>query len=259
MKTTEGNPGGTTKNTARMAGLLYLLYIVLTLVANGLGRSGLIVLGDAATTAANITSSPWQFRIGFVFDLLAAVLFLLTAWALYVLLKPVNKDIALLFLLLNLGGVAVCCFSDLFLIASQLLISCPKYLSVFQADQLKALAMLSLYIYEVGFQGIAQIFFGAWLFPLGYLVFKSGFLPRILGLIMIVHCLVWLMGALQYLLFPGFMGIPFVGITYISYPLGFISEFGLTLWLLIKGVKLQDQPWSVSDDSGLTDGSYVKP
>ena len=179
-------------------------------------------------------ASAWQFRIGFVVDLVAALLFLLTAWALYVLLKPVNKNLALLFLLLNLGGVAIQCFSDLFLIASQLLLSGADYLKVFQADQLQALAMLSLYLYKYGFLGIAQIFFGAWLFPLGYLVFKSGFLPRILGVILMVHCVVWLMTFLQFFLFPGF-----VAITYVSYPLGLIAEFGLTLWLLIMGAKDQ--------------------
>ena len=227
----------TNKKTARMAGFLYLIYMVFSIFANVLGRSKLIVLGDAATTARNIMASALQFRIGFVVDLVGALLFLLTAWALYVLLKPVNKNIALLFLLLNLGGVAVWCFSDLFLIASQLLLSGADYLKVFQADQLQALAMLSLYIYKYGFLGIAQIFFGAWLFPLGYLVFKSGFLPRLLGVILMVHCVVWLMSALQFFLFPGLIGITFVGITYISYPLGFISEFGLSLWLLIMGAK----------------------
>jgi len=227
------------KKTARIAGFLYLIYLVVSIFADVLGRSKLIVLGDAAKTAGNIMASAWQFRIGFVLDLVAAVLFLLTAWALYVLLKPVNKNLALLFLLLNLGGVAVSCFSDLFLIASQLLLSGADYLKVFQTGQLQALAMLSLYIYKYGFLGIAQLFFGAWLFPLGYLVFKSGFLPRFLGVILMVHCVVWLISTLQFFLFPGFIGIRFVGITYISYPLGFISEFGLTLWLLIMGAKDQ--------------------
>jgi hypothetical protein len=222
-----------------MAGFLYLIYILISIFANGLGRSKLIVLGDAETTARNIMASAAQFRIGFVVDLVAAVLFLLTAWALYSLLKPVNKNLALLFLLLNLGGVAVWCFSDLFLIASQLLLSGADYLKVFQVDQLQALAMLSLHIYKYGFLGIAQLFFGAWLFPLGYLVFKSGFLPRFLGVILMVHCVVWLMSALQFFLFPGSIGVLFVGITYLSYPIGFISEFGLTLWLLIMGAKDQ--------------------
>lgn len=229
----------TNKKTASMAGILYLIYIVFSIVANGLGRSKLIVLGDAATTAGNILASPWQFRIGFVVDLLAAVLFLLTAWALYVLLKPVNRNLALLFLLLNLGGVAVSCFSDLFLIASQLILSGPDYLKVFQADQLQALAMASLYLYKYGFAGIAQLFFGAWLLPLGYLVFKSGFLPRIMGVILMVHCVVWLMGALQFFLFPDLVETAFAGITYVSFPLGFISEFGLTLCLLLVGIRKQ--------------------
>jgi Domain of unknown function (DUF4386) len=239
MNTTNGSPLGTNKKNARKAGLLYLIYIVISIFGNGLGRSNLIVLGDAATTAGNIMASAWQFRAGYVIDLVSALLFLLTAWALYVLLKPVNKNLALLFLLLNLAGVAVQSFSDLFLIASQLLLNGADYLKVFQADQLKSLAMLSLYIHEYGFMGIAQIFFGAWLFPLGYLVFKSGFLPRILGVILMVHCVVWLMSTLQFFLFPGLIGLTFVGITYISFPLGFVSEFGLSLWLLIMGAKEQ--------------------
>lgn len=97
--------------------------------------------------------------------------------------------------------------------------------------------MLSLYIFKYGFLGIAQLFFGAWLFPLGYLVFKSGFLPRFLGIILMVHCVVWLLSALQFFLFTSFIEVPFVGITYISYPFGFNSEFGLTLWLLIMDAK----------------------
>ena len=221
------------KKTARMAGFLYFIYIVIHIFADVMGRSKLIVFGDAAATAQNIMASEWQFRIGFMSDLLAAVLFLLTAWALYVLLEPVNKNLALLFLLLNLGGVAIQCFSDLFLFASQLLLSGADYLQVFRADQLQALAMLFLYSYKNGFM-IAQIFYGAWLFPLGYLVFKSGFLPRILGIVLMVHCVGWLMTFLQFFLFPGFDAI-----TYVSYPLGLIAELGLTLWLLIKGVKEQ--------------------
>jgi hypothetical protein len=224
----------TNKKTARIAGFLYLIYIVVSIFANVLGRSKLILLGDAATTARNIMESAGQFRSGFVVDLVAALLFLLTAWALYVLLKPVNENLALLFLLLNLVGVAVWCVSNLFLITSQLLLSGADYLKVFQADQLQALAMLSLYIYKNGFSGIAQIFFSAWLFPLGYLVFKSGFLPKILGIILMVECFGWLMYPIQFFLFPGNEVI-----TYLSSAVGFIGEFSLTLWLLIMGAKEQ--------------------
>ena len=223
--------------TAKMAGALYLVFIVVSIFADTLGRSKIVVFGDAATTAGNIMASAWQFRIGSVADLVAAVLFALTAWALYALLKPVNKNLALLFLVLNLVGVAVWCFSDLFLIASQLLLSGSDYLKVFQTDQLESLSMLFLYIHKIGFSGIAQLFFGAWLFPLGYLIFKSGFLPKFLGIILMVHCVVWLLTTFQFFLFPEFIGRTFVGMTYLSYPIGFISEFGLSLWLLIKGAK----------------------
>jgi hypothetical protein len=222
----------TNQKTARTAGLLYLIYIVVHVSADVLGRSKIIVYGDAAATARNILASAWQFRIGFIGDLLAAVLFLLAAWALYRLLKPVNENLALLFLLLNLGGVAIQAASDLFLPVSQMLLSGASYTKVFQADQLQALAMSFLHLYKNGFM-VAQIY-GAWLFPLGYSVFKSGFLPRILGIVLMIHCCTWLMTSLQFFLFPGFDVI-----TYVSYPLGFIAEFGLTLWLLIMGVKNQ--------------------
>jgi hypothetical protein len=90
-----------------MAGFLYLVYFLIHIFADLFGRFKFILFGDAAATAQNIMASEWQFRIGIMSDLLAAVLFLLTAWALYGLLKPVNKNLALLFLLLNLGGVAI--------------------------------------------------------------------------------------------------------------------------------------------------------
>jgi len=222
----------TVNKTARMAGLFYLIYIV-THVISDVTRGRFILPGDAAATAGKIMAQAGLFTTTAVGDLLAAVLFSLAAWALYVLLKPVQKNLALLFLLLNLGGVAVQCSSDIFLFASQLLMNGPGYLNVFQADQLQALAMLFLDLREKGFL-IAQLFYAAWLFPLGYLVFKSGFLPKILGIVLMVHCFTWLSTFFQSFLFPGFTAI-----TYVSYPLGFIAEFGLTLWLLIMGAKDQ--------------------
>lgn len=223
----------TNKKAARLAGLLYLIYIVVHVLADVIGRSKIIVYGDAAATAQNMLASAGQFRLGYMLDLIAAVLFLLTAWALYRLLKPVNEHLALLFLLLNLGGVAIQAASDLFLPVSQLLVSGADYARVFPANQLPALAMSVLYLYKNGFM-IAQIFYGAWLLPLGYVVYKSGFLPRILGGVLMVHCCTWLLTSLQFFLFPGFTAI-----TYISYPLGLIAECGLSLWLLIKGAKEQ--------------------
>jgi hypothetical protein len=233
MNSTKGNPHGTINKIARLAGFLYLIYMVTTIAADVFGRSPLIVFGDATATAQNIMASEWQFRFGITGDLVSAVFFLLAAWALYVLLKPVNKNLALLFLLLNLGGVAVYSINLLNQFAAVLLLRGAEYLKVFPADQLQALAMFFLILYKNGYW-VAQIFFGAWLFPLGYLVFKSGFLPRILGIIMMIHCVGWLMTTLQFFLFPGFGAI-----IYLTGTLGLISELGLTLWLLIMGVKEQ--------------------
>jgi hypothetical protein len=220
------------QKTARMAGFWYLIYIVTTIAADVFGRAKMIVFGDAAATARNIMASEWQFRIGITGDLISAVFFLLAAWALYVLLKPVDKNLALLFLLLNLSGVAVYSINLLNQFAAVLLLSGADYLKAFQTDQLQAMAMFFLTLHHNGYW-IAQIFFGAWLFPLGYLVYKSGFLPKILGIIMMIHFVGWLTTFLQFFLFPGLGAI-----TYVTYPLGFISEFGLTLWLLIKGVNV---------------------
>ena len=81
---------------------------------------------------------------------------------------------------------------------------------------------------------IAQFFYAVWLFPLGYLVFKSGYLPKILGIILMIECFGWLMYPIQFFIFPDYQVI-----SYLSFAVGFIGEFSLTLWLLIKGVKEQ--------------------
>ena len=138
------------KKTARIAGFLYLAYFAAFVFAdNGVYYTAVGPL-DGAAIAHNIVTSEWLFRIGFVSFLLAAVLFFLSAWALYVLLKPVNKDLALLFVLLNLGGVAIKCISLLSEFAALLLLSGADYLKVLQADQLQVLAMLFLTLLKKG-------------------------------------------------------------------------------------------------------------
>ena len=216
------------RKTARIAGFLYLMYFLTSIIGNEFGR---FVGVDAPVTVNNIMAHESLFRIGFVISLFSVVFFLLAAWALYVLLKPVNKNLALLFLLLNLGGYAIWCFSMLYLFTAQLLLSGADYLKVFQPDQLQAQAMLFINLCKNG-RIIAQIPYGIWLFPLGYLVFKSGFLPRILGILLIADCFGLLIYVFQRFLLPGY--------EVISYPcmaVSFIAELSLTLWLLIKGVK----------------------
>jgi len=218
------------RNNARMAGVFYLIFILTTVLASYI-RSTIIVSGDAAATANNIMGSELFFRIGFVTELVSAVFFLLAAWALYVLLKPVNKNLALLFLLLNLGGVAVECINALNLFAAIQLLSGANYLNVFQTGQLQAMAMSYLNLYTSGFI-IAQIFFSAWLLPLGYLVYKSRFLPKFLGLLLILDFFGNMSWFLQGFLLPDYKILAYPGNA-----ISLIAEISLTAWLLIMAVK----------------------
>lgn len=218
-----------------MTGLFYAIFILTTVLATYV-RSRFIVSGDAVATSNNIVGSEFLFRIGFVTELVSAVFFLLAAWGLYVLLRPVNRNLALLFLLLNLGGVAVECINALNLVAAIQVLSGANYLNVFQTDQLQAMAMSFLNLYTNGFL-IAQIFFSAWLLPLGYLVYRSGFLPRFLGLLLILDFFGNMSWFLQGFLFPSY-GI----LAYPGNAISFIAEISLTLWLLIMGVKEQKPP-----------------
>lgn len=220
----------TNKKTARLAGLFYLIFLI-TLIFAGEVRSNLIDYEDAATTVEHILASQVLFRLDFVSDVVSAVFFLLSAWALYVLLKPVDKDLAFLLVLLNLGGVAVQSINLLNQFASLMVLSGAEYLKVFQADQVQALALLFLNLHRNGFI-IAQIFFGAWLLPLGVLVYKSGFLPKILGILLIADFFGVLIWFFQFFLFPGYEVVTYPGLA-----VSFIAEVSLTFWLLIKGVK----------------------
>ena len=206
---------------ARQAGGLYLTYIVLNVVASLVGHIG---LSDATTLQAAITDDEAMFRLGLVAALGSALLFALTAWALYALLRPVDGTVALLFLGLNLVGVAVQCASYLPLLT--VLAQGDSSVDVTGLDGLGALAVST---YEAGFV-MAQLFFSAWLFPLGWLVLRSGVLPRFLGWLLIldgVGVLVWFLQA--------FLAPDYPAISYPSWALGFAAEVGLALWLVVKG------------------------
>jgi hypothetical protein len=232
------------QRTARTAGLFYLIYIVV-FAASTFIQSSPVVEGDAPGTARNIMGHLWLFRIGIMSELISVVFFLLAAWALYVLLKPVNRYLALLFVLVLLGGVAVECLNTLNRFAAQLLLSNDDYLKTFTADQLQSLAMFFL---DLGSKGgiITGLLYGVWLFPLGYLVIKSEFLPRTLGVLLICDGVSLLVCFFQAILFPGYEKL-----TYPLYPVMFIAEFGLALWLLIKGVKMDEIENEIETDNGL--------
>jgi len=223
--------GASPRLTARIAGGLYLAYIGTTLLATEL-RSTLLT-GNAASITHNLLANPDVLRFAFVSDLASAVLFFLAAWALFALLRPVNENFALLFLLLNLGGVVVQCVNTLNLFAALQVLNESNFVSSFSAAQLQAIVMNDINLYNNGFM-IAQVFFGTWVLPLGYLVYKSGFLPRFLGALLMVDTLAILFWFSQYFLLPSD--------PLLSYPalaVSFIAEFGLALWLLFMSVKVR--------------------
>ena len=225
---------GKIKKAARIAGLLYLLHFVFFFIAdNGVHYTAVSPL-DAAVTVNQIMASEWLFRIGFVSFVIAALFFLLAAWALYVLLKPVNKDLALLFVFLNLVGVVIQCASLSSEFGAQFLLSGAETLKVFPEEQLQALAILLLMVYKNGFM-IAQIFLGLWVLPLGYLVIKSGYLPKILGIFLLIDCLALLVWVFQFFLFSPENAV----ISGLCLGISFIAEFLFCLWLVIKGVNIK--------------------
>ncbi|HMD76785.1 MAG TPA: DUF4386 domain-containing protein [Terracidiphilus sp.] len=218
------------RNIARLAGFLYLAYIVLFAFSTFVQQKP-IVWDDAAATARNIAASELMFRIGYMSEIVAALLFLWTAWALYALLKPVGKNLALLFVLFNLAGVAVECVCTMIHFSALMLEGGSGYLRAFKPDQLQALSLFFLSLSGSGSM-IQTLFYGAWLFPLGYLVIKSGFLPRILGVLLLLDGLSLMLCFIQLCLFPAYQKL-----TYPLYPVMLIAELGLALWLIIKGVK----------------------
>ena len=196
--------------------------------------SSLIVLGDAATTVNNIMASESPFRLGIVNDLFAQTVGILLVLVLYKLLKPVNKNHALLMVILYLVAVPIAFINELNRFAALLLLSGADYLTAFEADQVHALVMLFLDLHEHGVV-IAGIFWGLWLFPLGYLVFKSGFLPRILGVLLIIGSFGYVIDSFTNILFPSYKAIVYQIVVVPN----FISEVALGLWLLIKGVNVE--------------------
>ena len=200
---------------ARITGGLYVLYILVSVLGNAVSHIG---LGDAQQMYSSITTHPWLFRLGLLIAFVSAFLFLMTAWGLYVLLQTVNRDLALLFLLLNAVGVAIQCASLLQLI------------SAIQAPEVAATAQLAANVYRSGFAA-AQLFYGTWLFPLGYLVIKSKFLPRLLGILLILDGFAEMIWFTQALLLPAYPAIKVPGLV-----VSLLAEVGLALWLLIKGI-----------------------
>ncbi len=220
-----------TKDPGRFAGLLYILASIPCFFALLYVPSKLIVHGNATGTAHNIAAHQMLFRLGIVADLVGQALFICVALALYHLLKGVNRRHALLMLTLILAAIPIAFVSEMNAIAAIVLIRGVDFLSVFDEPQRNALAMLFLNLRGSGFD-VAGIFWGLWLFPLGLLVYRSGFLPRFLGVLLMIGCFAYLANSFTSLALPDYEDI----VSRWAGPLQ-LGEVLFMLWLLIMGAK----------------------
>lgn len=217
--------------TARTAGLLYLIVVATGIFSLGYVPSQTIVRGDALATVNHIQASETLFRLGIVSGLICYTAFLLLPLALYKLLQPVNRNAALLMVAFAVVSVPISLVNLWHKLDVLSLLSGADYLQAFTTQQLNAQVMLSLDAYSNGML-VSKTFWGLWLLPFGYLVFKSGFLPRILGLLLMLGCFGYLTDVLGRLLVAGYAESAISGFVVLPASLG---EIGICLWLLIMG------------------------
>lgn len=230
MMTINENPDSIQK-TARTTGFLYFLLIPLGVFGMIYVPNTLVVLEDMGATVRNIMTNQMLFRSGIGIALLTQVVQIFVVLYLYKVLKPVNKTHALYMVVFILMGVPIAMFNEINHIAVLLLLNGAEYLTAFPSDQVQALVSLFLELRQGGIY-IAQIFWGLWLFPMGYLVFKSGFLPKIIGALLIVASFGYVIDSFMYFFDPSF-GISFSEFT-------FLGEALITFWLLFKGVNVEE-------------------
>jgi hypothetical protein len=213
---------------ARITGVVYLVYF-LTAALGEFFHRGFVVSGDAAATANNILAHQPLFRLGLATGLIATACYIAVTALFYDLFKPVNRSLSLLAAFFSLVGCAISAFASLFQLSPFVVLGGSQYLNVFKVEQVRALALMFL---ELNTQAahIYLVFFGVYCLLIGYLIFRSVFLPRILGVLMAFAGLGWLT----------FLSPPRA--SYLSpyiLVLGFLAELALCLWLLVMGVNVQ--------------------
>jgi hypothetical protein len=219
---------------ARIGGLLYLIIIVIGLFEEAFVRDRLIVSGDAAKTAANLLSHQflWRFHIAAELVLLICATALLMIFV--VLLRPVSKDLVLLAAFFNLVSIGVEATVTLYPLGALFPLGNAGYLKAFAPEQLFALTTLSLKSHTYGF-GVSLIFFGCFCVIVGHLIFRSGYLPKIIGILMQIAGLCYLVNSFTLILAPAVASRLFPAILLPA----FVGEASLCLWLLVKGVNVQ--------------------
>lgn len=225
----------TLKKQARIAGLWYLLLGITGAFALMYVPSQIIITADAAATINNIREQELLYRFGIVGHLACQAIFIFLALALYDLFKDVNKRYARLLVALVVASVPIAFLNELNHVGPLVLQGDPGFLDAFSTEQLNAMSMGMLQLYDYGI-GIVEVFWGLWLLPFGLLAYRSGFIPRIFGVLLVMACFGYLLQSFATIIWPASKEI-FATITSIT---GTVGEVSVLLWLLIKGVRDQN-------------------
>lgn len=219
---------------ARIGGALYLIIIVIGLFGEMFVRDKLIVSGDSTATAKNLMASEalWRFHIAAELFLLICAIILLMI--LFVLLRPVSRELTLLALFFNLVSIGLEAATAMYLVVALFPLGSASYLKAFSPEQLYAMASLSLKSHGYGF-GVSLLFFGCFCVVIGRVLFKSGFFPRTIGVLMQIAGLCYLTDSFALILSPTLANRLFPAILLPA----FVGEASFCLWLLFKGVHAQ--------------------
>lgn len=219
---------------ARTCGVLYLYIIVAGSFAELFVRTKLVVSRDAAATAANIMSNESLFRLGFSGELLHLACDVAVAMILYALLRPVDRNIALLAALMRMACDIILAVASLSHFAALHFLGDADYLMVFEPDHRHSLALMAMKLHGDGY-AISLVFFGFACLSLGYLIFRSGYLPRTIGVLLAIAGVCYLVNSFAHFLSPATGAALFnAGIILPC----FVAELSLTLWLIVKGVNV---------------------
>lgn len=218
---------------ARIGGVLYLIIIVVGLFTELFVRNRLIESGDATGTANNIMAFEQLWRIGFTGSIVMLMCAVPLALIMFILLRPVSRDIALLAVFFNLVSITIEAISDLNIFVALFPLGSSDYLKVFEPNNLSVLSYLTLRVHSSGYN-VSLVFFGMNCFFWGYLILKSGYFPKILGALLIICAFCYITNSFAWFLAPKFAAIL---IPAILIPC-FIAEASLCLWLIVKGVNI---------------------
>ena len=218
------------RKIALIAGFGLLLMIVSIMLAEVVAMAGIIVDGDAAVTVDNIITNQSRFRFGIVAYLGVAILDLVVAWAFYVFLKPAKDDLSLLAAWSRLVYTIILGIALVNLYSVAQLLGNVDYLSAFETPQIQAQVMLLVNAFRDTWD-VGYIFFGIHLFLLGIVAFRSGFIPKVIGIILLLAGISYVVDYLGWILFPNLsLGVSFI--------FGW-GELIFMVWLLIWGGKVE--------------------